>query len=751
MPTWGGARLQAMSEVRNLPMGAGETLRFGLFEVDLKSGELRRNGSRVRLQDQPRQILLTLLERPGEVVTRDELRARLWPDDTFVDFEHSINTAVRRLRDALDDSAENPRFVETVARRGYRFLAPVSGVLAISAIAEVPKHRDPPERRWWILGVVAFALLFGVVVGWHAAHSAASRAGEIRERRLTSNAAEQPVTDGVISPDGRYLVFTDSSGFYLRQVDTGETHSLNLPAGFNPRPRSWFPDGTHLLATWVGDARAAESIWEISLLGGAPRKLVADGAWPALSPDGSTIAYLASAIQFKDIALNKEIWLVRANGEDPHKLIGAGDDVFGPPVWSPDGKRLAYMRGKFAAGMPWIRCQVEILNIATGEKNVLLSTTGLGPMIAWSRLGPTIAWTPDGRMIYSLEEAIPNQTDSNLWALRVDGDGRALGSATRLTRGTGEASTLSVTSDGKRLAFFRQAVEPDVYVLDLEANGTKLSVPRRLTLDERADYPYTWTPDSKAVIFTSDRNGTFSIFRQGIHDSEPEMLVPGPDATTVPRLSPDGGSVIYIVTPSSGATAGATSRLMRVSLSGGPPKMILQGAGISNQQCARLPSTVCILSRFDPGQERFFYFDPEKGLGAEITKAEIRSSNAYDFNWSLSPDGRMLAVAKREGALDLPAIRILPLGEGEEKTIPLLGWTGLGSVDWAADSKSLWATGPANGGGKSLVNVALNGKVRSMLTEKEMTLGWAIPSPDGKRLAVWKAHGDSNVWMLENF
>src|SRR5262250_2325066 len=126
---WGsaGARLQGMSEVKSLPPDLNGILRFGVFAVDRKTGELRRNGVKVRLQDQPLQILLTLLERPGEVVSREELRSRLWPDDTFVDFEHSINTAVRRLRDALGDSAENPRFVETVARRGYRFLAPVNG------------------------------------------------------------------------------------------------------------------------------------------------------------------------------------------------------------------------------------------------------------------------------------------------------------------------------------------------------------------------------------------------------------------------------------------------------------------------------------------------------------------------------------------------------------------------------------------------------------------------------------------------
>jgi Tol biopolymer transport system component/DNA-binding winged helix-turn-helix (wHTH) protein len=549
-----------MPEARTVPTTAGGVLRFGTFEADPKAGELRRNGSRVRLQDQPFQILLTLLERPGEVVTREELRGRLWPHDTFVDFEHSINTAVRRLRDALGDSAENPRFVETVARRGYRFLAPVNGGLqVVSPPAPIAKIHWP--SRWWFLGGIALALLVGVIVGFHVAHSTATRIeSNIRERRLTANAPELPVIDGVISPDGKFLAFTDSSGFYLRQIDTGETHAVNVPSGFMARPRSWFPDGTHLLATWTGGPREPESIWEISLMGGTPRKLVAQGAWPAVSPDRSSIAYLASPIQFKDIALDKEIWLARSDGEGPHKVTGGGEDVFGPPVWSPDGKHLAYMRGKFTAGMPFIRCQLETVNVKTGETATLLSTAGLRP---------TIAWTPDGRIIYSLGEAIPNQGDSNLWALRVDSDGHASGNATRLTHGTGEASAFSVTSDGKRLAFFRQAVEPDVYVGDLEANGTRLTTPRRLTLDERADFPYAWTPDGRSVIFTSDRNGTFNIFRQGMHDAEPEVMVRSGEDLAVPRLSPDGNSIVYLITPPSGASVDSNSRLMQAPLTGG--------------------------------------------------------------------------------------------------------------------------------------------------------------------------------------
>lgn len=100
-------------------------MRFGVFEADLVAGELRKNGGRIRLQEQPFQLLALLLERPGEVVTREELRQKLWPADTFVDFDHSLNTAVNKLREALGDSASSPRYVETLARRGYRFLGQV--------------------------------------------------------------------------------------------------------------------------------------------------------------------------------------------------------------------------------------------------------------------------------------------------------------------------------------------------------------------------------------------------------------------------------------------------------------------------------------------------------------------------------------------------------------------------------------------------------------------------------------------------
>ncbi len=125
----------------------GRLVRFGVFEADPQTGELRKQGRRVPLQGQPFDILIMLLERPGQLVSRTEIRERLWPDGTFVDFDHSLNTAVNKIRDVLGDSAASPRFVETLARRGYRFIAPVQVDGGDSAPNEVTKTEEPAQQQ----------------------------------------------------------------------------------------------------------------------------------------------------------------------------------------------------------------------------------------------------------------------------------------------------------------------------------------------------------------------------------------------------------------------------------------------------------------------------------------------------------------------------------------------------------------------------------------------------------------------------
>ncbi len=218
----------------------------------------------------------------------------------------------------------------------------------------------------------------------------------------------------------------------------------------------------------------------------------------------------------------------------------------------------------------------------------------------------------------------------------------------------------------------------------------------------------------------------------------------------IPRLTPDGSSILYSITPKLGETA-RNVRLMRVPLTGGPPEFVLEGPGISNHQCARLPSTLCVFSEVGEMDERFFSFDPVKGQPQELVKARTQSTSYYDFNWTLSPDGRTLAMAKKSTAPGEPTMRLLSLTDYSEQTMQIPGWSGICCFDWAADGKSLWVSVYTNTGKRALLNVDLQGKMKPVLEEDKMMLGWAIPSPDGRHLAIWEASESSNVWMLENF
>jgi DNA-binding winged helix-turn-helix (wHTH) protein/tetratricopeptide (TPR) repeat protein len=213
-------------------------LRFGAFELDVYSGELRHNGVKVRLADQPRQILQLLLERPGEVVTREQLREWLWTEGTFVDFDTGLNSAVRKLREALDDSAANPRFIERVPRRGYRFIAPVSS--APASRAESTSLKTPvfgrSVRTVWIAGtflvVVAAAVLIGHTVGSRGGNGrGASAPARAREARAANPQAQELYLKGVLAFGGQSpQAMRDAVAYFERAVaadpDFADAYSL---------------------------------------------------------------------------------------------------------------------------------------------------------------------------------------------------------------------------------------------------------------------------------------------------------------------------------------------------------------------------------------------------------------------------------------------------------------------------------------------------------------------------------------------
>jgi Tol biopolymer transport system component/DNA-binding winged helix-turn-helix (wHTH) protein len=724
---------------------------FGPFEADLKAGELRRSGSRVRLQEQPFQVLAILLENPGQVVTREELHHRLWPADTFVDFDHGLNAAVKRLRDALGDSAEDPRFVETLARRGYRFIAPVAGRQnGTSSTEQTPVAASTKsQRRWSTFFVAAAVLLMGTGAGWVAARRLNPNV-QISERRLTANAQDDPVTSAVISPDSKYLAFSDRSGLFLRIVATGETHSIALPANSKMRPTSWFPDGDHVLVVNSADYEDGPSLWNVSVLSGNLRKVLANARDGAVSPDGSQIAFT------RGDGTNQEIWLASAQGERQRKVIGqAGGDVlqrqyrevlgsageiFGQLVWSPDSSRFAFTRYVYRPGYRDGDVSLGICDPASNRVDFVLSTR---------RLGETVAWTADNRMVYSLSEPPPNQRDSNLWVQQVDTRaGKLIGEPRRLTNGPDVKTGLSFAAAGKRLTFLRRSGEPHLYISQVDAGQEHLSVPRRLGLEEGRNFPFTWTSDSKALIFTSDRDGPFHLFKQRVDQPAPDLLEDGKDIVMEARLNPDGSEILYMLTPEANDILGRV-RLMRMPVNGGTAQLVLQEPQMENMQCARLPSKLCLFSRNEPHAIRFFNFDAVTGERRELT--QFAHSSELKFNWTLSGDGSLLAIAAWRHGQVPGEIQIFSINSGKRHTLTLDGWTRIASIDWAADSRNIWVSASDLSGVQTLLKVDLHGRATPMLQDAQQEMGWAIPSPDGKRVAIWQASGSSNVWSLQGF
>ena len=245
----------AMAEI---PAPARRPLRFSVFELDPQSGELRKAGVLVGLQEQSLKVLVELLERPGDLVTREQLRQRLWPNGTFVDFEHGLNAVINRLREALGDSADSPRFIQTVPRRGYRFIAPVDGAL-VDARTEDPASMAvleaalPGRRsRAWIAGWTAIALILMLVLvaaTWLLRRTPPGKEPPSRVVPLTRLAGKEAWP--AFAPDGEQVAFAwsgekfDNTDIYVTLVGSSTVRRLTTDPAEDYAP-SWSPDGRRI-------------------------------------------------------------------------------------------------------------------------------------------------------------------------------------------------------------------------------------------------------------------------------------------------------------------------------------------------------------------------------------------------------------------------------------------------------------------------------------------------------------------------
>jgi serine/threonine protein kinase len=615
----------------------------------------------------------------------------------------------------------------------------------ISSAGEKLAFSRATKRHTVVIAGLASLLLAATVLGWFVAHRVSPK-DHSTEQRLTANSPDIPVRWAALSPDGKYLAYWDRTGLFLRVIPNGETHELNLPTEFTNsimstirpvpwntlvQPAAWFSDSNNLLITQYGPAGQPESIWSVSVLGGNPKKLVEDGEIRAASPDGSQIAFVRGA------EFQRSLWVMNVDGSHARKVIGQTGDSFGPVAWSPDSQKLGFVRYIYQPGLS-VKGALGIHNFDSTSTNYILYDPGLQNSVAWTR---------DNRLIYSLQEHWPNSADSNLWAVPLDPQtGAARGPAQRLTDSRdGRKVFISVSENGKALTYLRMSFYANMYVVKATKKGEINEAPTRIKLDEGDNVPYTWTPDGESLVFASDRDGVRHLYKQGVHQLTPDLLVGGDEPVRIARISPDRSEILYDVTPESGKK-GTLTRIFAIQVNGGSPREVLRANGIRDFQCSRAPANVCIIAQANEEKEQFSTFDPKTGAlkpALTIQEANVPSS--------LSPDGTTIAIAHDRFGRIPAEIQLYNLKDASMTTLKVQGWAINYGIDWNPDGKSLWINARASKDVAGIVNVDLQGNVTPLFEDTENRVGWAIPSPDGSRLAYWKQNITSSVWLLRDF
>jgi DNA-binding winged helix-turn-helix (wHTH) protein/Tol biopolymer transport system component len=750
---------------------------FGPFEVNAPAGELRKKGIRIPLSNQPLQILLVLLAHPGDVVSREALRKQIWGQGTFVDFEHSLNATINKVRQALGDSAENPHYIETVPGRGYRFIGSVqqkrSGDIVAPVLCQMPVEfteqiaKRGSKKTWMAAGALTGAVFVACILIAMALQRPAARS-EARVQQLTTNSAENPVWNAVISPDGKYVAYGDMAGIQVRLIKTGESHLLPKPRSLKVGdmwfPAAWLPDGARILATSI--TSTAVTAWTVPVIGGTASVLRENALVQSASPDGSSVAFITSRhMRVGENEINRrlmwdsEIWIVEADGENARRVV-PGDKLtyFGSVEWSPDGKRIAYQRFRTPRGGLLVDYTIESCDLNGRMTSVIVTLHHYRSPSTDHNFPEDFCWLGDGRIVYAVREPPPNIRDSNLWQVTLDpNSGKPQTPPRRLTSLAGfHMQGLSVSADGRRLIFESSSDQSHVYVAQVQTNG-KLANVRLLTPDERYNTPFDWTSDSKAVLFRSDRTGAFALYKQALDEDVAERIPTGSGNPDDPRVTPDGLWIIYpnLVETSSGRQY----RLMRLRLVGGAPEVIFDRVEILDYDCARRPGAQCVMSEAssDGTQQVVSSFDPVSAERRELFRAD------RNVNWILSPDGSRFATDRVNppGGIDTRSltgqIEIRSLTGNIERTIQLKGWPHPYTLDFAADGKSLFVShtglidSPSGPIGTTLLHVDFQGNAQPIWETRGARYTFGIPSRDGRYLAIRGATTSCNAWMIENF
>ena len=723
--------------------------RFGVFAADLTARRLYKHGIEIRLQEQPFQVLALLLQSPGEVVSREELRQQLWPTDTFVAFDEGLNAAVNRLRRALGDSADNPRFIETIPRQGYRFIAPISEAALNEELGEAPEPakeslklhatqtwlRNPWLRLaaiitsatgrialgWFIFLFTVLILLgaagFGIYSLLHRPAPAPFQKFTVTQVTNTGRAAR-----AAISPDGRYVLSVmDDNGLqslWLRNVPTDSDTQVIPPSASQYESLGFSPDGNYIyFRKGLTTAGSYYNLYRSPLFGGTPQTIVRDiDSDIAFSPDGQRIAY----VRDNDPEVEKYRILTASleGNEEKVLLIGSFASELPQSLAWPRSNEISYSLYSVERGIG----AIDTVDVHTGKSH-RFGTFNL-------RFPGEIRWWPDGHTFFAnYWQRGGNSSKGQIGLLSGTG-----GEIEPITRDTNKYTTLTVSKDGRTLATVLARSYATVSILS--EGPHRFGKPRPL-LSQSNEFDefsaLSWSADGNLLVSNLGR-----LSRLGVDGKNKTQLLAD---SSVSILYPSSCGRNYLVL--TWARQSGTN-IWRTNADGSIPLKLTDGKLDYSPVCSLDLKWVYYVS-FPFGHISRVPLD---GSG----KAEVIISFPGDYSirqLSISPNGKTLAtfvVSPNEVA---SKIAVFGLGSlSPPRILDATHYSG-SNLQFSPDGTSLVYASRENGVDNLWVQ-PLDGSAGHPITTFKSEQIWSFSlSPDGKNLAVLRGHYDSDVVLLQ--
>jgi Tol biopolymer transport system component/DNA-binding winged helix-turn-helix (wHTH) protein len=705
---------------------------FGPYRLLPSERLLLREGEPVALAPKAFETLVALVRRAGRLSDKEELLKEVWPD-AFVE-ESNLTQNVFALRRALGPAENGKPYIETVPKRGYRFLAAVTiaedpvQALAPSQPAEPPEPApvqppDPVTRparsramvgTAAIVGVIALIGVAALVVKLSRRPAPVASFDTMKMVRLTTSGK---VFNLAISPDGKYVVYGLRDGaqqsLWVRQTATQSVVQIVAPALVSYVGLTFSPDGDFIFYNVASRGLTQRALFRVPTLGGTPVQVLEDlrGGAISVSPDGRQIAFIRVAPGTESVLM-----IANADGTGARRLVAHKNppEELDAPAWSPDGKRIAY-------------AVVDHRSNDSGIVEAEVATGIIRPMNArrWLRI-IKLAWLSDGRRLLAL--ATPGENFVyQVWQLSYPD-----GEAQRLTNDLNSYASMSLAAGADTLALTQAATEANIWV----APANDLGRLRAVTSGSgKADGVSSWTPDGR-IVYHSTASGTYDIWITRPDGGTPQQLTSNARINQGPAVSPDGRSIVFL------SDRTGTPHLWRMNIDGSDQRQLTNGAsGEQNPQFS--PDGRWLVYRTAFGKPTVWKMPAGGGDAVQLTSKMSRAP-------IVSPDGTLVAYLYRED--DGPfRLAVAPFGGGGPVRTFELPSTYERIIRWTPDGRAV-AYLDAPNGVSNIVAQPLDGgapvPLTSFTADRLLAFAW---SPDGKQLALSRGTTGGDVVLIKDF